>query len=122
MTTRTLHVEALVLPAVAVAGAIGWPLNAALSTKCLMRASLGVPCPLCGCSRAASRLINGDIVGALRWSTPAAFLIVVLVASCVLLTIGLIKRKAPNRQVARALCGFAIIGALGNWLLQASRT
>ena len=122
MAAITFPIEGVVLPAVAVGGAVGWPLNGALSTRCLVRASLGVPCPLCGCSRAASRLMHGDIVGALRWSTPAVLLVSVLVGSCALLGIALIKRTALNRPLARVLCALAIIGAAGNWFVQASRT
>ncbi len=113
--------EELVLPVVAVIGAVGWPVNAAFSGECLMRASLGVPCPLCGCSRAAQRLFAGDIIGALRWSVPAVALIVVLFAGCVLFAWRLARPRAPNRVAARILCCFAVVFAFGNWAVQVAK-
>lgn len=38
------------------------------ATLCLLRATTGVPCPLCGGTTAAARLGTGDLRGALRAS------------------------------------------------------
>ena len=43
------------------------------STVCLLRATTGVPCPLCGGTTAAVRLGSGDLAGALR-ASPLAVL------------------------------------------------
>jgi hypothetical protein len=42
-------------------------------TVCLLRASTGIPCPLCGGTTAAVRVGRGDLVGGLR-ASPLAVL------------------------------------------------
>ena len=36
-------------------------------STCLLRLGLGVPCPLCGMTRATLALVHGDVVAASRW-------------------------------------------------------
>ena len=54
------------------------------STLCLLRATTGVPCPLCGGTTAAVRIGRGDLTGALR-ASPLAVLGAPLVAALPLL-------------------------------------
>jgi hypothetical protein len=49
------------------------------TTVCLLRATTGIPCPLCGGTTAAARVGAGDLAGALR-ASPLAVLAAPVVA------------------------------------------
>jgi len=71
------------------------------STVCLLRATTGVPCPLCGGTTAAVRLGSGDLPGALR-ASPLAVLGAPVVAALPLLTDRLGRVPRPTRGAALA--------------------
>jgi hypothetical protein len=76
------------------------------STVCLLRATTGVPCPLCGGTTAAIRVGSGDLAGALR-ASPLAVLGAPVVAALPLLRahLGRLPRRAALGLMAGALVG-----------------
>ena len=74
------------------------------STVCLLRATTGVPCPLCGGTTAAVRAGSGDLVGALR-ASPLAVLGAPVVAALPLLRSHLdrLPRRAGTAALATTL-------------------
>ncbi len=83
--------------------------------QCLLRSSLGFPCPLCGMSTVTRRVLHGDVLGAMRLDTiGVAFL--ALVGALALLqlarTAGLTQRTAPVRSAA--IAGVALLA--GHWV------
>jgi hypothetical protein len=71
------------------------------STLCLLRATTGVPCPLCGGTTAAVRLGSGDLVGALR-ASPLAVVAAPVLAALPLLRGRLDRIPAGGRLAAVA--------------------
>ena len=82
------------------------------STVCLLRATTGVPCPLCGGTTAAVRLGSGDLAGALR-ASPLAVLGAPVVAALPLLADRLGRVPRPARGAALA----AVLVAAEAWQL-----
>lgn len=72
------------------------------TTLCLLRATTGLPCPLCGGTTAAARIGSGDLTGALR-ASPLA----VLAAPVVALVPALRSQldRIPSRWRAATLVG-----------------
>ncbi len=61
---------------------------------CPLRAATGIPCPLCGMTRAVVAAVHGDVVASLRYN-PAGF-VIVMVAVALLLAPRL-RRITPPR-------------------------
>lgn len=83
--------------------------------QCLLRSSVGIPCPLCGMSTVTSRVLHGDVLGAMRLDTiGVAFLALVGVLAVLQLAraAGLTRRTAPVRMAAVAGAGLLV----GHWL------
>ena len=67
-----------------VLGALAWPLLPAHpSVACPLRATTGIPCPMCGMTRAVVAAAHGDIVDSLRFN-PAGIVLLVLAVVLVL--------------------------------------
>lgn len=82
------------------AGALGaaavWPaLPLHPPLTCPLRATTGLPCPLCGMTRAVTAAVHGDLAGSLRYN-PGGIVLVVL-AVVLLLT------WRPGRHAARVV-------------------
>ena len=48
----------------------------AVGPPCMLRTITGIPCPLCGTTRAVTAAVHGDLLGSL-WFNPAGLLVVV---------------------------------------------
>lgn len=48
--------------------------SAHVGTVCVMKKTIGIPCPSCGSTRSMLSLLQGDLAGALLWN-PFGFLI-----------------------------------------------
>jgi Protein of unknown function (DUF2752) len=81
---------------------------------CPLRALLGVPCPLCGSTRAVILLAHGD-AGFARLNLVVALLLVALALLGVWLLVGGRWRRVPGRAVALAAAGCA--AASWGWVL-----
>lgn len=87
--------------------------------------ALGIPCPLCGGTRATLALVHGDLAAAWSWNplVPALALVVLLLigrAALGSLTGRWISVRAPGR-VWLVLSGLVLIAVQVNQLLQADR-
>lgn len=75
------------------------------STLCLLRATTGIPCPLCGGTTAAVEIGSGDLVGALR-ASPLAVAGAPVVAALPALR-GHLERVPPRVRLAGLLVALA---------------
>ena len=86
---------------------------------CLFRAATGIPCLTCGATRAAARLVVGDLAGAFAMNPLATAGALALlpwgIADLLLLPRGkaLALELAPS--AARAVRGIAVAAVLANW-------
>jgi hypothetical protein len=84
-----------------------------LATLCLLRATTGLPCPLCGTTTAAVRLGRGNVLGAL-----AANPVTVVLGAVLVLAPALRHRvHVPPRTVPWLLTGAAVFA----WTWQLAR-
>jgi hypothetical protein len=106
---------ALGLIAVALLGLDRLPL-----TLCVFRALTGLPCPTCGATRAAGRLAELDVAGAVALNPLATALALSIAAWAVIDLLLLPARRAVTVEVEPALApwlrGAAVAAVLGNWL------
>ena len=84
------------------------------STLCLLRATTGVPCPLCGTTTAAVRLGGGDVPGALA-ANPVT--VVAALALVLLPVLAPYARRVPRSAVPALLTA----GAALAWAWQLAR-
>ncbi len=92
-----------------VAAAAVWPrLPAHPALVCPLRALTGIPCPLCGMTRACVAAAHGDLARSLAFN-PAGVL-VVAVALVLLVRPSLVTRIRPPTWSV-----FAVLGALWVW-------
>jgi hypothetical protein len=86
---------------------------------CLFRAATGIPCMTCGATRAAARLVAGDIMGALAMNplatVAASGLVVWGMADLALLPRGAALAVDVTPGTARALRIGAVAAVLVNW-------
>jgi len=73
--------------------------------QCVLRTTAGIPCPLCGMSSLASRVLRGDLLGAIRADTIGIALVVVVAAVVGLHLLRLAGRTAPQLTSRVALVG-----------------
>lgn len=92
-------------------GDVGGP-----SVPCPWRDALGIPCPLCGATRAVALLVHGDP----SWSTYNAGVVVVLAALVVLGVAGLLVRAVRGRGLRLppygAIFGALAVATVASWL------
>jgi len=74
------------------------------ATLCLLRATTGVPCPLCGTTTALARLAGGDLLGALA-ANPVTLLAMAAFVVAPLVGFRLPRRATP--ALFTVLAGFA---------------
>ena len=91
-----------------VGAAVAYPLIPFSPTLCPLRATTGVPCPLCGMTRAVVAAVRGHVGQSLAFN-PAGIVLVVLVA-VVLVRPVLISRVRPPLWVL-----WAALGGLWLW-------
>jgi hypothetical protein len=70
---------------------------------CPLRASTGIPCPLCGVTRAVVAAVHGDVVASLRYN-PIGVVVVLLAVAVLVRPAVLARLRAPVWAVA-ALAG-----------------
>lgn len=98
-----------------VLGAIRWHRPPALATFCVLRATTGIPCPLCGGTTAFARLGRGRVAGAL-----AANPFVLLVGlGVVLAPTGIWRRLALASR--RQVWTLVAVATAASWLWQLGR-
>lgn len=85
----------------------------ALATVCVLRATTGLPCPLCGTTTAFTRLGRGNVLGALA-ANP-----VTLLAGALLVLAPVLRDRVhvPPRAVPWLLTGVAVLA----WTWQLAR-
>jgi hypothetical protein len=83
----------------------------ALATVCLLRATTGVPCPLCGGTTAFTRLGRGNVLGALA-ANPVAVL-----GAALLVLAPVLRYRVPHRAAPWLLTGVALFA----WTWQLAR-
>ena len=87
---------------------------------CLLNAATGIPCPLCGGTRAAASLATGAPLEALAWNP----LVTVAIAAGVISGAALLLGWKPPDAVRRLLNGRVALAALAlnwAWLIAAGR-
>lgn len=88
---------------------------------CLLSDGLGIPCPLCGGTRSAMALMDGQLLLALAWNPLAVTIILITLAYCIYSAYTLLLRKPRwrlthfTRQEKRAIRIAAITLILANW-------
>jgi hypothetical protein len=104
-TPRNLRVAA----AGVVGAAVVWPfLPVHPPFACPLRVTTGIPCPLCGMTRAGVAMAQADVVGALRYN-PGVILLVAVLAVALLRPAVLLHLRLPVWVLGAAL------GALWIW-------
>lgn len=115
-TAATFGVRDLRLGAAGMVGAAAvWPvLPVHPPLTCPLRATTGLPCPLCGLTRAVTAAVHGDLVASLRYNPGGIVLVVLAVALLVTWRPG----ADPNRAVrVPTWLVLAVAGALWAWNL-----
>ncbi|GIU90755.1 MAG: hypothetical protein KatS3mg010_1854 [Acidimicrobiia bacterium] len=83
--------------------AAAWPsLPVHPPAVCPLRSTTGLPCPLCGMTRAVVAAVRGDLAGSLRFN-PAGILVVLLALAIVVLGPHLRRLRPPIPAIAAAL-------------------
>lgn len=82
-------------------------------TPCLLKQSTGLPCPLCGGTRASASLLSGDPLTALVMN-PGVAITLPLVAIWILLRVGFGISAKPNIPKP-ALVSLVVLLAFANW-------
>lgn len=84
-----------------------------LPAPCPLRAATGLPCPLCGASRAFTALAHGDVGGALAYHLPVVLLAFAAVLLAAALLVAPARTAPPARTLAAAAAGRAPLVLLG---------
>jgi len=79
-------------------------------TICGFQATIGVPCPGCGSSRAAIALLNGDFVGAMYWHPLIILSLVLLPVLGLRYTVFAAKLVKKGETVLLAAIAAAYVG------------
>jgi Protein of unknown function (DUF2752) len=92
---------------------------------CPLRTLTGVPCPLCGMTRAATSLAAGDLGASLAYNP---FLLVLALATAVMTVLmagralGVVRPARPLAERARRSVTVVVVaGAAASWLVQLDR-
>lgn len=64
--------------------------------NCLLRTAMGVPCPVCGMTTVAVRLVHFDPIGALRLDPVGVVLLVIIAVLALWQTVRLTGRSVPR--------------------------
>ena len=91
-----------------VAAAVAYPLAPFSPTLCPLRALTGVPCPLCGMTRAIVAAVHGHAGESLAFN-PGGFIVLALAVVAILRPAWLARLQLPAWSI------FAIVGALWAW-------
>ena len=112
MQTSTLGVRTPSQLRVAAAGLVGvaaaWPLLPHPSIVCPLRAITGIPCPLCGMTRACVAAVHGHVATSLAFNPAGVF--VVLTA-----LVAIVRPQWLTRLRAPAWVMLVAFGALWVW-------
>jgi Protein of unknown function (DUF2752) len=98
-----------------VAASVAWtvaPIHPTVS--CPFRALTGLPCPLCGMTRAVTSALRGDLVASLHYQ-PAGLLLLALIAL-------LVVRRARTPLVLPAWALYGALAAMWAWNLTLNPT
>lgn len=82
-------------------------------TPCLLKQSTGLPCPLCGGTRASASLLSGDPLAALAMN-PGVAIALPLIAIWITLRVGFGISVRPNIPKP-LLVSFVVLIAMANW-------
>jgi hypothetical protein len=93
--------------------------------KCMMKHTLGIPCPSCGTTRSVSSLLEGDIVAAWQWN-PFGFIVAVFMLVLPIWILWDVFRNSSSlwrsyqkleaRIKTPVLASVLIIMVLANWI------
>jgi hypothetical protein len=109
-TTANARTARLVAAGLAGAAAI-WPLTPVHPPlACPLRSMTGIPCPLCGLTRACVAAAHGDLIGSLRFNPAGIF--VLLAAIAVVVRPSLADRIRPPVWLL-----WTVLGGLWFWNL-----
>ena len=86
-------------------------------TTCLVKIVFGVACPGCGMTRAALRLLHGDLMGSLRFH-PVALPAAVGLALAVVLALALPAEHPAWERFVRLAVGLLAVGLAVAWALR----
>jgi hypothetical protein len=104
------------------AAAIAYPHAPVHPATCPLRAATGIPCPLCGMTRAVSASVHGNITDALSFH-PAGILVALLAVAAIVRPAFVMKALRQPAWIASVLLGAMWLWNLGfnptfhQWLL-----